>query len=234
MKKEIKAGLKEIYEAPPSLKKDEFLQRIGEPELTHLEFLRMQVHYIRKGNWLISVVFFLSALFALRQAELEVLWPISAFVPFLALSVVAENSRSLRYGMEELELSSRFSLKAIVMARMGVIGLGNLMLLLILAAFVWRRSSLLTAGVYLLLPYLLATFLNLMLVRKVSGKESIYSCLGMTILASAASVLPGVMNISIMGLMRSGYWAALLAGTAILAGREIKKLLQQSEELVWN
>ena len=56
----------------------------------------------------------------------------------------------------------------------------------------------------------------------------------MTILASAASVLPGVMNISIMGLMRSGYWAALLAGTAILAGREIKKLLQQSEELVWN
>ena len=124
---------------------------------------------------------------------------ISAFVPFLALSVVAENSRSLRYGMEELELSSRFSLKAIVMARMGVIGLGNLMLLLILAAFVWRRSSLLTAGVYLLLPYLLATFLNLMLVRKVSGKESIYSCLGITILASAASVLPGVMNISIMG-----------------------------------
>ena len=94
MKKEIKAGLKEIYEAPPSLKKDEFLQRIGEPELTHLEFLRMQVHYIRKGNWLISVVFFLSALFALRQAELELLWPISAFVPFLALSVVAENSRS--------------------------------------------------------------------------------------------------------------------------------------------
>ena len=118
MKKEIKAGLKEIYEAPPSLKKDEFLQRIGEPELTHLEFLRMQVHYIRKGNWLISVVFFLSALFALRQAELELLWPISAFVPFLAL--------------------------------------------------------------------------------------------------------------------RSGYWAALLAGAAILAGREIKKLLQQSEELVWN
>ena len=76
--------------------------------------------------------------------------------------------------------------------------------------------------------------MNLMLVRKVSGKESIYSCLGITILASAASVLPGVMNISIMGLMRSGYWAALLAGAAILAGREIKKLLQQSEELVWN
>ena len=94
--------------------------------------------------------------------------------------------------MEELELSSRFSLKAIVMARMGVIGLGNLMLLLILAAFVWRRSSLLTAGVYLLLPYLLATFLNLMLVRKVSGKvEQSTLAFGMTILASAASVLPG-------------------------------------------
>ena len=100
MKKEIKAGLKEIYEAPPSLKKDEFLQRIGEPELTHLEFLRMQVHYIRKGNWLISVVFFLSALFALRQAELELLWPISAFVPFLALSVVAENSRNGKNGRD--------------------------------------------------------------------------------------------------------------------------------------
>lgn len=75
MKKEIKAGLKEIYEAPPSLKKDEFLQRIGEPELTHLEFLRMQVHYIRKGNWLISVVFFCQRCLRLGRQNLNCCGP---------------------------------------------------------------------------------------------------------------------------------------------------------------
>lgn len=234
MKRELKTNFKRIYEAPPPRDKEEFFHRIGEPELTHLDFLWMQAHYIRKGNWILSAAFFFLALIGLNRSGLEVLWPISAFVPFLALSVIAESSRSLRYGMEELELSSRFSLKAIVMARMGMTGLGNLMLLMILTAFVWRQSSLLEAGVHLLLPYLMAAFLELVLIRKLSGRESLYSCIGITVLSSSSFMLMGVMDISVMGIMRSGYWAVLLAGTAVLAGREIKKLLQQSEELVWN
>ena len=56
------------------LKKDEFLQRIGEPELTHLEFLRMQVHYIRKES-LISVVFFCQRCLRLGRQNLNCCGP---------------------------------------------------------------------------------------------------------------------------------------------------------------
>ena len=46
-------------------------------------------------------------------------------VPFLVLISVTESTRSYRYEMEELELSSRFSLKSIVMARMVILGVGG-------------------------------------------------------------------------------------------------------------
>ena len=54
-------------------------------------------------------------------------------VPFLVMLSVTESMRSYRYGMEELELSARFSLKSIVMARMLMLGIGNLAVLIAIA-----------------------------------------------------------------------------------------------------
>ena len=53
-------------------------------------------------------------------------------VPFLALATVTEAGYSARCGMEELELSTRFSLHAVLCARLGILGTENLLLLGIL------------------------------------------------------------------------------------------------------
>lgn len=56
-------------------------------------------------------------------------------VPFLALATVTEAGYSARCGMEELELSTRFSLHAVLCARLGILGTENLLLLGILLPF---------------------------------------------------------------------------------------------------
>ena len=48
-------------------------------------------------------------------------------VPFLALATVTEAGYSARRGMEELELSTRFSLHAVLCARLGILGTENLL-----------------------------------------------------------------------------------------------------------
>lgn len=55
----------------------------------------------------------------LRELSLPVI--LSACIPFLALATIAEAGCSARFGMEELELSSRFSLQAVLCARLGIL-----------------------------------------------------------------------------------------------------------------
>lgn len=56
---------------------------------------------------------FLIALMGARAFEKDVLWVISALIPFIALSLVTENARSNTYSMAEFEMSARFSLKVL-------------------------------------------------------------------------------------------------------------------------
>ena len=63
----------------------------------------------------------------LRELSLPVI--LSASIPFLALATIAEAGCSARFGMEELELSSRFSLQAVLCARLGILNGENLLLL---------------------------------------------------------------------------------------------------------
>ena len=48
----------------------------------------------------------------------NVLWITAALLPFVALLAVTEGTRSAVYGMEELELATRFSLKSVLLARL--------------------------------------------------------------------------------------------------------------------
>src|SRR5699024_3627382 len=95
------------------------------PRISWPGFLRIQMHYIRKWNWILSVFIFAAAILLTlhpwqaadtqeRLQELSAPVILSACIPFLALAMIAEAGRSARFGMEELELSARFSLQAVL------------------------------------------------------------------------------------------------------------------------
>ena len=134
--KQLQEALKRFYEAPPPKEKGRFLeflsQELPSPGPGRGSFLRVQAGYIGKWNWGISLAVLLAGIWAADSGSRELFQLIAAAVPFLALALAAETGRSARYGMEELELAARFSLKAVVAARMGILGIGNLLLLGIL------------------------------------------------------------------------------------------------------
>jgi hypothetical protein len=236
----LQKDLKNLYPAPPPLERESFLRSLPAPELSFGQFLWRQAGYIQKGNWLLAAGLLALTAISSRYADGTMLGILAACTPFLALVTVAEGSRSLRFGMEELELSSRFPLKVIVAARLGILGLGNLLLLGGITPLVLfgEGNSLFRSAFSLLLPYLLTAFLNLWAVRTCQGSSGLYLCMGITVLVSGLCLLMGKQGPSYEKWMPDLLQNfALTAGTLLfgaLTGFEYRKTIRQSEEYRWS
>lgn len=240
MNRKLQKDLKNLYPAPPPLERDRFLQSIPEPELSFGQFLWRQAGYIQKGNWFLAAGLLVLSALSSRCGNGTTLQILAACTPFLALMTAAEGSRSVRFGMEELELSSRFPLKIVVAARLGILGLGNLFLLggVTPLVLLGEGSSLPGSAVSLLLPYLLTAFLNLWIVRTYQGSSGLYLCMGITVLVSGLCLLLGKQGAFYGGLMpdlaQNFILTACTLFFAVLTGCEYLKTIRQSEEYRWS
>ena len=240
MKADSKRALQDAFAAPEPVDKQRFLKTIPRPQISHLEFMLQQVHYIRKRIWAISVVvlgiILLIVCFVERFIDRDVLWVISSMMPFLALTIVTEHARSAVYGMEELEMASRFSLKSVVLARLGIIGMFHFLVVCLLIPFGFYNSTytLFQTGVYLIVPYLLTTVLGLEVVRKIHGKESIYICMGIAAIVSGLYIILSNTCTSFYKGEYFGGWIAVL--TVLLAAIVMEgfKIMKQTEDAVWS
>lgn len=176
----LKQVFKGLYQPPDPREREQFLRQIEPTQASVWEMLRTQMSYIRPWGWLLSVAVFLAALLLLRERRSEDLWMVSALLPFAALSTILELNRSACYAMEELELATRFSLKTVLLARMGVLGLGNLLLLVALSPLVLglAQTSVMETGFALLCPYCLTSFLCLEVLRRWRQREYRLLCAG--------------------------------------------------------
>ena len=141
MNKELKNALKESFEAPAPVRKKEFLRSIPTPSIGILEFVCTQAAYIRQWVWVSSALIFAASLIGAECLKKDMLWNVSAFMPLLALSVLTESGRSEACGMAEFELSTRFSLKSVVLARLGILGAVNLALFGMLVPLAYQNSG---------------------------------------------------------------------------------------------
>jgi hypothetical protein len=256
-KKTVAEALRAIYPIPAPEKKETFFQSarwqdaaeaaLYSPRISWMQFLRIQVHYIRKWNWILSAAVFAAALFlTLLPAQITGVQDqhqsftasafLSACIPFLALATVTEAGYSARCGMEELELSTRFSLHAVLCARLGILGTENLLLLGILLPFgvcLWE-ADLGMAAACILLPYLLTCALTLPALRKFRGKECTILCAGISVLVSTLFLILNTTEI----LHQTASIPAAIPASLILvtaaAAAELRKYIRQSEELTWN
>lgn len=236
MNKELKNALKESFDIPLPARKKEFLRSIPKPPISNFEFMRTQALYIRKWVWGLSAIFFSVALIGAAYMEKNMLWCISSFMPLLALTIITESGRSETYGMAEFEISSRFSLKSVVLARLGILGIANLFLICVLVPLIIINSetTILQAGIYLICPYLLTVFLGLWVVRKVHGKETIYLCAG---IATGIS-FGNIMLYRSFSLMFSRHifiwWVVAFVILGIGVAKQCCQVIKQTEELAWN
>lgn len=184
MKKELQSELKKLYEAPPPKGKRSFFREVNPKPISIRHMIWIQISYISKWEWILSTAFFGIIVFISHFSEIILFSAALAMVPFLAVVFVSESMRSITYNMEELEMASRFSLKGIMLARMGVVGLENL-ILEIMACLLLQQNFLSTVF-YLIVPYLITVYASLYIVRYFSGREGIYACAGVSSAVSTA------------------------------------------------
>lgn len=236
MNQRLRQALREAYEAPEPKCKKAFFEQLEEPGIRRWQVVLVQAAYIRKRVWLLSFVIFAAAMLSGNLIEKESLWMLSALTPFLAVSFVVEMMRSEIFGMAELEMTARFSLRSVVLARMGLIGMVHAATLCIAAAWSCRAGGmeLLRTGVYLFVPYLLTVTLGLWISRRLHGKDAAYAGMG---IAAIVSILPAVGSYMTEWFYDADGFVWWLAAMIILCGLnalECRKKIKRTEELIWN
>lgn len=232
----LKQAFQTIYQPPKPARKYAFLNSIETSQLSVPQFLLSQIGYIRPWGWMLSIAVFVTAMLVMWNQQAKAIWMVSAFMPFVALSTVVELNRSAHYKMEELELAARFSLKAVMLARMSILGLGNMILLAALSPFVvqWGHLTMVETGFYILCPYCLTTFLSLMIIRRWRRSENIYACAGMSAAISVLCCVSDKLPSFLQGTANVSSYAGVTLLLLTLMLWECKNYLFNVEEYKWN
>lgn len=236
MKAKMKAALREAFEAPEPVRKEAFLRTFPPAQIGHMKFMITQIGYIKKWVWIVSAAIFAAALNGAFALGKDMLWMLSAMMPFIALAITTENAKSAAYGMEELETASRFSLRSVMLARMGILGFFHMILLCFFVILCRPEGAYAfwQTGVYLTVPYLLTTTLGLAVVRRIRAKESLYVCMGIAVFVSVFHmILTGEAGILYQEKYFSKWVAVFIVLFAVLIA-ECYQMINRMEEPTWN
>ena len=244
MNKRLKRALQMAFDAPQPADRERFLKSLPYSRITYPRFFVSQFRYIRKRLWVISLMIaFMGWTAAFGQptlmdwqTESGRIWMISAALPFLAMLTATELCRSFVYRMTELEAVCRFSLPQLIMARITILGGVNFLILTLLLVFMGQASpySLLQVFLYLMVPYLVASSLCLFLLNRIRGQEGVYSCAAAASLVSAANMIFGGSMQLLYTHAYLAFWLLLFASSTILISIQLRNLLQQREDNIWN
>ena len=238
MSNQLKRTIQKAFAAPEpdQQEKERFLRTLPQPRIGMFRFILVQASYIRKVTWFLSGLILLLALFGACNMRQDTLWAVSAVVPVLGLLVVTEGNRSMMYGMSEFEMSTRFSLKSVVLARMSILGLIHFAFIAVLAPLcrIGNDFSLLQTGMYLLVPYLLTVNCSLWIARRTNDKEMIYGCMCVATIVSGINTGLHFVTDLIYQEIYTGWWIALSVLLFIGLAYEIHCSIKRTEEYTWN
>ena len=236
MNRKMKMALKEYFEAPKPEDKRRFFDSLPAEPVGISNFLLSQAAYIPKWIWGLSALIFVVALVGAGYLKKDMLWFVSACMPLLALAPVTESGRSQFWGMAELEMSSRFSLRSVLLARLGILGLADLLLFFLLLPLTHMNGDkpLFETGIYMLCPYLLTAFLGLWASRIVQGREGAWLCGAIALGVGLGDALIYQASPEFYAGHNFPWWAAAFVLLSVGAAKQCIEILKQEEEPVWN
>ena len=238
MSNQLKRSIQKAFAAPKpdQQEKARFLRKLPQPQISMFRFILVQASYVRKLSWALSGLTLLLALFCAYNISEDTLWVVSAFVPALGLLAVTEGNRSMMYGMSEFEMSTRFSLKNVVLARMSILGLFNFAVIAVLTPLcrIGNDVSLLQTGMCLLVPYLLTVNFSLWIARRINDKEIIYGCMCVATIVSGINTSLHFATDLIYQEIYTSWWLVLSVFLLIELAYEIHCTIKRTEEYTWN
>lgn len=232
MKRKLKEELELYFEAPKPKNKRSFVRQYGLPQIDLFRLVGMQAGYISKWVWIFSAALCVLTYMVAEIADPKYVSAVLAFIPFLVMLSVTESIRSYRYGMEELELAARFSLKSIVMARMVLLGICNMVVLVCLMFWLGNKAQM--NVLYIMTPYFLTAGGGLFIARNVRGNESTFLCF---VVAALVCLLELYLPWQFAVLFTPEYvwmWLIICIFAVGATGRESYRMIRMTEDLAWS
>ena len=230
--KKEKEQLKRAFLVPEPKNKKRFLRTLPKQKVGLGTLIFSQAAYIKAWVWMISFLLFGVVILAAQYVEQDVIWVLSAFMPFAALMLMLEFVKSSAYGMAELEMSSRFSLRTILLARMVLIGTVQLAGLLLSVPM--AGLTLIVKGVYLFVPYLLTSLLGLVAVRRKQGKEGMLVCVSISVAISVVVPMSRYFAPELYEQKNRIVWMLALILLFVGVVKEYRITMSRLEEFAWN
>ena len=169
--RELKRQLKFSFNAPAASRKQDFFDSFDYPKASRLDFIKAQAGYIRKRVWIVNVLLFFIALSGtyLLKTPVGIVQGVSSILPFLSLVSITEIAKSASHNMTELEMSCRYSFSQVILARIGLLGSTNLAILSGISLLLIGKTDygLLRLGTYLLIPFLLTSYVSLFVLNRI-------------------------------------------------------------------
>ena len=236
MNRGLKKQIAKTFDAPTPSRKAQFVRSLPRPHISTKAFIFSQIPFIKKSVWLLSVLIVLPALWSASFASENTVWIVSAFTPFLALLLVTESSKSTLYGMNELEMAARFSLKSVVLARLTILGIFNFGIFCVIIPIcrVANSISLIQTVLYLFIPYLLTTSISLYLVRHFRNKEIIYGCKAVAVFISCANMALRYMANFLFQTNYLVWWIIVALLLIVIITKELYQAFKKTEGFLWN
>lgn len=176
MKNDMKQLLNDAFYAPEPKEKQNFLKNIRPREVSMLEMLLQQFSYIRVTVWLYALLLIaiavLGSVYRVEQTTLV----ITMMMPFAAVASVLETRRSRKYGMSELEMATRFSLRSVVIARLLIVGLAAITVLCVVSPMIATTfgEDVNVTAIHIVIPYFITMIIGLWLERSPLGRATEY------------------------------------------------------------
>lgn len=232
--KAMKDLLKNAYKISETDREKVFLKKYEKRsmhifDVFRLEFKYMSVRSIVSGMML--VLFFALISFSKNP---ELIWYISGLLPVAGLILISGLGKSERYGMQELEAASRFSLRFIKAVRMFIMGCATLFIVIATSIVMQEKTEFNFITILGLIgtPYMLNAWGNLIVTRRWHEKENIYGCL---LVALVTCMLPALMEKAISyELIQPFILIILLLVVSALTVRESLLYIKEREDLSWN
>lgn len=232
--KELKRLISNAYTLSETESEKSFVRRNSKRsnqllEIIKIEFRCMGICSLLAGALLYGVLFFAS-----KTCDMKIMWIISSISPAGSLIPMLMLAKSERYGMDELEMTCRFSLSFIRMTRMAILGVISFFLIF-MELFITvgsLYSNVLEIVMYMLIPYFACIWSGLSITRRYHGKKGIYGVVAANIMSA---FLPSIIrNIQETEIVPGFVYAAVLAILTAAILREGKKYVKERNDLSWN
>lgn len=238
-KDQIKKELGQLYPVAPPQRKEEFLRGLSFPRTSPMETIAVQIGYIRKSVWIISLLLMAAALVLGKgywkdSRDYGMLCCFSAIMPLLAVLAVTESFRSSVHGMAELEMTAKHNLQQVLLIRMGAISGVDFFLMMSALPFLGgaERINVFRGAVYLMVPWLCTCVLALHIEKYVKGRDGVWCCCALGAFICGTSLVAGKIWETVYGSGKFYIWVVAFFVFAVVMTKQIWQICHEIES--WN